>query len=123
MSIGNTESNPYYPILSDKEVQAILDSVNSDLNAAIKKAAISASFHVISIPNREKIGDIEIWNEYSRNYLEALKTIIEDNSYLMPKGMMPYAGGIHNDDFYKTKNSPNRHAGTLADVVRKTGRV
>lgn len=123
MSIGNTESNPYYPILTRDEIQAILDSVDGDTNAAIKKAAISASFYVISIPNREKIGDIEIWNEYSRNYLEALKSIIEDNTYLMPKGMMPYAGGIHNEDFNKANSNPNRHVGNLVDVVRKTRRV
>lgn len=122
LAIGNTTANPYYPILTDDEVQAILDSVDGDIHSATKKAASNASFVVISIPNREKIGDIEMWNEYSRNYLEALKNILQDNSYLMPKGMMPYAGGIHNIDFNKSEMNPNRHASSLARVVRQTKR-
>lgn len=125
LAIGNTKANPYYPILTDEEVQAILDSVDGNIALASKRAATNASFVVISIPNREKIGDIEIWNEYSRNYIEALKNVINDQTYLLPNGMMPYAGGIENSDFIEAKRDPNRHAGGLVnviDVTRRRGR-
>lgn len=122
LSIGNTPSNPYYPILSEVEVQSILDSVDGDVHLAVKKAASNASFVVISIPNREKIGDIEMWNEYSKNYLLALRNLLEDNSYTLPKGLMPYAGGIHSDDFNRAEMDRNRNQSKIAEVVRVTRR-
>ena len=120
LSIGNTTANPYYPILTDVEVQSILDSVDGDVHLATKKAASNASFIIISIPNREKIGDIEIWNEYSRNYLVALNNIIKDDSYVLPKGLMPYAVGIDNADYHKNDRSVSRHKSSLARVVANT---
>lgn len=122
LSIGNTPSNPYYPILSNREVQSILDSVDGDVHLATRKAANNASFVIISIPNREKIGDIEMWNEYSKNYLMALRNILEDNSYTLPNGLMPYAGGIHSEDYCKTEMDRNRNQSKIAGVVRTTRR-
>lgn len=120
LSIGNTTANPYYPILTDDEVQSILDSVDGDVHLATKKAASNASFIVIAIPNREKIGDMEIWNEYSRNYLTALNNIITDDTYTLPKGLMPYAGGIDTADYKRNQDNPARHQSSLARVVENT---
>lgn len=120
IAIGNTRQNPYYPVLSEEEVEAILDSVDGDVLLATKKAAQAAMFVVISIPSREKIGDIEIWNEYSSNYLSALKQVVSDSSYTLPKGLMPYAGGIDKADFLSNACNPNRKSSELAETVRET---
>lgn len=120
IAIGNTRQNPYYPVLTEEEVEAILDSVDGDVLLATKKAAQAAMFVVISIPSREKIGDIEIWNEYSANYLSALKQVVSDSSYTLPKGLMPYAGGIDKADFISNSCNPARKSSELAETVRET---
>jgi len=89
--IMNVPSNPFYPIFSDEEIQQFLDLNNQNVYAAAKMAAISASFAIAGYNTRERTGDIEVWNDYSKNYLTALGNFINNPSTLMPMGLMPWS--------------------------------
>lgn len=89
--IMNVSSNPFYPIFSDEEIQQFLDLNNQNVYAAAKMAAISASFAIAGYSTRERTGDIEVWNDYSKNYLTALGNFINNPSTLIPVGLMPWS--------------------------------
>jgi hypothetical protein len=95
--IGDTEGSPFYPLFSDIEIQFFLDSYGSVAEAS-KIAAISASFQLAAWNTRERTGDIEVWNELSKQYLKALENLIgkagSGGTTTIPNGIMPYAGGI-----------------------------
>lgn len=89
--IMNVPSNPFYPIFSDEEIQQFLDLNNQNVYAAAKMAAISASFAIAGYSTRERTGDIEVENNYSKNYLTALGNFINNPSTLIPMGLMPWS--------------------------------
>lgn len=95
--IGDTDGSPFYPLFSDIEIQFFLDSYGSVAEAS-KIAAISASFQLAAWNTRERTGDIEVWNELSKQYLKALENLIGGGggggTTTIPNGLMPYAGGI-----------------------------
>ena len=89
--IGNIPSNPFYPIFSDEEIQQFLDLTGQNIYAAARMAAISASFTVAGFSSRERTGDIEVWNDYAKNYLAALGNFINNPTLLIPMGLMPWS--------------------------------
>lgn len=89
--IMNVPSNPFYPIFSEEEIQQFLDLNNQNVYAAAKMAAISASFAIAGYSTRERTGDIEVENNYSKNYLTALGNFINNPSTLIPMGLMPWS--------------------------------
>lgn len=89
--IGNTISNPFYPIFSDEEIQQFLDLTNQNVYQAARMAAISASFTISGYSSRERTGDIEVWNDYAKNYLAALGNFINNPTVLIPLGLMPWS--------------------------------
>ena len=89
--IGNTVGNPFYPIYNDEEIQQFLDLNNQNVYQAARMAAISASFTIAGYSTRESVGDIEIWNDYAKNYLAALGNFINNPTVLIPMGLMPWS--------------------------------
>ena len=89
--IGNVPSNPFYPIFSDIEIQQFLDLNNQNVYQAARMAAISASFTISGYSSRERTGDIEVWNDYAKNYLAALGNFINNPTVLIPMGLMPWS--------------------------------
>lgn len=89
--IGNTISNPFYPIFSDEEIQQFLDLNNQNVYQAARMAAISASFTIAGYSTRERTGDIEVWSDYAKNYLAALANFINNPTVLIPMGLMPWS--------------------------------
>lgn len=89
--IGNTPSNPFYPIFSPEEIQQFLDLNNQNIPAAARMAAIAASMTIAGWSTRESTGDIWVENEYAKNYLAALKNFINSPTTLIPVGLMPWS--------------------------------
>lgn len=89
--IGDIASNPFYPIYSDVEIQQFLDLNNQNVYAAARMAAISASFTIAGYSSRERTGEIEVWNDYAKNYLAALGNFINNPTTLIPMGLMPWS--------------------------------
>lgn len=89
--IGNTISNPFYPIFSDEEIQQFLDLNGQNVYQAARMAAIAASMTIAGYNSREVTGDIEIWNDYAKNYLAALANFINNPTILIPMNLMPWS--------------------------------
>jgi hypothetical protein len=122
LAIGNTPNNPYYPLLTEDDIESILESTNDDINAAIKRAANSAYMYIISIPTREKIGDIELYNTYASEYRLALGRLLTSTDYTLPMGIMPYAGGISESDYIANVNNSDRHLSKISQAIKDAER-
>lgn len=89
--IGDVPSNPFYPLYTDQEIQQFLDLTNQNVFQAARLAAISASFMIAGYSTRERTGDIEVENNYAKNYLAALGNFINSPTTLIPMGLMPWS--------------------------------
>lgn len=99
LKIGDTETSPFYPLLSDEEIQYFLDANGGNVTTASVEAAYACLMQVIAIPVREKSGEIEVWNNISKEYINALKLIISSTpAVIFGSGIMPYAAGISWED-------------------------
>lgn len=114
--IGNVVGNPFYPIFSDEEIQFFLDQNNQNVQAAARMAAIAASFQVSSFNTREETGDILVWNDYAKNYLAALKNVIDNPISNLPNGIMPYASGISWADICANNANPDTVRSPLTQI-------
>ena len=88
--VGDTLNSPFYPQLTDEQIQGLLDMSNGSVFAAAKLAAISIAMNIAGYNTREIAGDIHVYNEYSRNYLKALEFLITNPGALIPNGLMPW---------------------------------
>lgn len=89
--IGDIPSNPFYPLYTDEEIQQFLDLTNQNVFQAARLAAISASFTVAGYSTRERTGDIEVENNYAKNYLSALGNFINNPTFIIPPGLFPWS--------------------------------
>ena len=117
--IGDTGGSPFYPLFSDEEIQFFLDSYGGVAEAS-KVAAISASFQLAAWNTKERTGDIEVWNELSKQYLKALENLIGKagggGTTIIPNGLMPYAGGISWDDVNANNTNPDNVRPALTQI-------
>lgn len=106
--IGLGTNSPFHDLLSDEEIQWFLDYNNRRIIDAAVMAAVSVSLAVTGIPSRERVGDIDVWNNISTAYSKALDNFIKDSSAAtLPNGLMPYAAGISWSDVCANKNNPD----------------
>lgn len=89
--IGSVPSNPFYPIFSNEEIQQFLDMNGQNVYQAARMAAIAASMTIAGYSSREVSGDLEVWNDYAKNYLAALGNFINNPTVLIPMGLMPWS--------------------------------
>ena len=115
--IGLGPNSPFGDLLSDEEIQWFLDYNNGRVIDAARMAAISVSLAVTGIPSRERVGDIDVWNNISTAYLKALDNFIKDASAkTLPNGLMPYASGISWSDACANNNDPDNVRPKLTKV-------
>lgn len=114
--IGNSVANPFYPIFSNEEIQQFLDLNNQSVPLAARMAAIAASFTIAGYNTREQTGDILVWNDYAKNYLAALKNLIDNPIVNLPNGMMPWAGGISWADVCANNSNPDNVRPKLTQI-------
>lgn len=91
--IGDTPSSPFYPLFSDEEIKSFLDLVSGDIRGAVRYAAISAAMQLAGFSTRERTGNIEVWNDLSKNYLIALEMMLQNQDKEIPSGLMPWLAG------------------------------
>jgi len=96
--IADSEGGKFYPMLSDEQIEDALVLYNND----IRKAASFCAGVVIRIlaqkSTKEVYGDIEVWAEDRKLYLESLKLLQNDPSITIPANFIPYAAGISVSD-------------------------
>ncbi len=103
---GDVEGNPLYPILTDEQIQYFLDLHSGNILAASKDCALAIVMQFAGIPQREKVGDIEVWRSVD-SYLNALKFLISNPSISLPNGLMPWAGGISKEEMCLNNSNPD----------------
>lgn len=116
MLVGDTESSPFYPVLSDEQYQALIDLYGPSTQNVVKWAAASIALTIAGYNIRERVGDEEIWNNYASNYLKALQAIIDNPIISIPNGMMPWAGGISWVDVCANNSNPDNVRSPLTQI-------
>lgn len=114
--IGDVEGSPFYQLFSDEEIQFFLDQNNGNVQLAARMAAIAASFQLSGWNTRERVGDEEIWNSLSTQYLKALQNLIENPIESLPNGLMPWAGGISWADVCANNQNPDNVRSPLTKI-------
>lgn len=114
--VGDTESSPFYPVLSNDQIQALIDLYGPSVTEVARWAAISISFTIAGYNTRETTGDISVWNEFAKNYLAALENIINNPVVALPNGMMPWAGGISWSDICANNSNPDNVRSPLTQI-------
>lgn len=114
--IGDVPTSPFYQLFSDEEIQFFLDQNNQNIQLAARMAAIAASFQLAGWNTRERVGDEEIWNSLSTQYLKALQNVIDNPIINLPNGMMPWAGGISWADVCANNANPDNVRSPLTQI-------
>ena len=114
--IGDVEGSPFYQLFDDTEIQFFLDQNNGNIQLAARMAAIAASFQLAGWNTRERVGDEEIWNSLSTQYLKALQNVIDNPIINLPNGMMPWAGGISWSDVCANNSNPDNVRSPLTQI-------
>lgn len=93
-SLPFLEPNDY--IVSDEEIEWAIENYNNDVMAAARFCCHVISRWMVRVNTKEIFGDVEMWNEASKQYRAALKDFLDDKTLVsvIPKGVMPYAAGI-----------------------------
>ena len=111
---GDTETSPFYPVLTDEEIGSILEYRGWDVKKGISDCAIAASMQFAQMTYRERTGDIEVWNNVSLQYQKALQDLIADNNIgSLGVGLKPYFGGISWCEVGKINNNPDQVRSSL----------
>lgn len=111
LRIGDIEGSPFYPILTDEQIQYFLDIHNGNISAASKDAALAVLMQMAGMATRERVGDVEVWRSADA-YMAALKFIISNPTLTIPNGLMPWSGGISKEEMCKNNSNPDlvKHA-------------
>lgn len=117
LTIGDVLNNPFYPMFADEEYQAFLNYTNGVVQRAIRMAAIGASMMLATINYKEVVGDEAIWSNVSRDYQNALKSLISESAInALPDGIMPYASGISWADVNANNSNPDNVRPQLTQI-------
>lgn len=115
--IGLGTNSPFADFLTDDEIQWFLDYNDGRVIDAARMAAISLSMQLTGVPSRERVGDIDVWNNISTAYIKALDNFIKDSSAkTLPNGLMPYAAGISWVDMKANDNNPDNVRSRLIQI-------
>lgn len=115
--IGLGTNSPFADFLTDDEIQWFLDYNDGRVIDAARMAAISLSMQLTGVPSRERVGDIDVWNNISTAYIKALDNFIKDSSAkTLPNGLMPYAAGISWVDMKANDNNPDNVRNRLTQI-------
>lgn len=107
LRIGDKSPSPFYPLLSDDEIEYVLESVNDDINSAIKICATSAALTLAQMPKREYYDDLVEVETDPKEYLKFLLAISKDPMFALPSNLKPYAAGISKADLCASMNDPD----------------
>ena len=98
LMLGDIPGGPYYPMFTEDQYLQFLVLGHGDVNRAAVYAAISAGYMVSGESSREVIGDLQISNFTSANYLKLLDYLISNVGRVPPAGLMPWFAGQNSCD-------------------------
>lgn len=96
--IADAEGGKFYPILTDEEIEDALDLFNNDILKTASFCAGAVIRELSQKSTKEVYGDVEVWAEDRKLYLESLKQLQADPSIAIPSSFSPYAAGISVSD-------------------------
>lgn len=101
-------------IVSDEEIEWALEYCNDDVLQAARLCCHSLTKWIAGVNTKEMFGDVEVWNEVSKQYRNAIKDFLNDKTLIsvIPKGVMPWAAGISINDLvtsFSDRDNPNRY--------------
>lgn len=105
--IGDVPSSPFYPLFADEDIESFLNLVGGDVRQAARYAAISGSMQLAGFSTRERTGNIEVWNDLSKNYLVALEMFLQNQDKEIPSGLMPWLAGQSKKELCGIKSNPD----------------
>jgi hypothetical protein len=114
--LGITESNPFYPILDDDEVEYALELASGNPLKAARYAGVWASAVISALPIKEMTDEVELWTKYPSEYRQTLNLLL-DESKNIPAGLMPYFAGISCKEFWKQSSNPDNITSPLEKLV------
>lgn len=107
-SIGDNPSSPFYPLLPDEVIQDFIDQNGGNLNKASIQCAYAAGITLMQKNTKEKVGEIEVWNEARKQLYDFLKDYIKNQgSSVNISGIIPYAAGISVSDLEASAADPD----------------
>ena len=106
--VGDTPSNPFYPVFTDEQYEALIEAYGPNLQNIIRWTAGAIAMTIAGYNTRETTGDISVWNDYAKNYLAALESLISDTGTAsIPSGLLGYAAGISYEDVCANNSNPD----------------
>lgn len=90
--VGDSEGNPFYPLMPDSAYEGFLTTTNNDIMQAAKLAAVSISFMIAGWNTTEQIGDLRFSNDFARNYQRVLQLILTSPGLIsIPQSVYPWS--------------------------------
>lgn len=114
--IGASSSSPFYPLISDEEVEEFLSMNGGDVRLAARDAAISLSLQLAGGNIKERYGDVEVWSNLA-TYSKLLVHVINNPSTQIPNGLMPWAGGIDKEEIILNNTDPTINHPPLEKIL------
>jgi hypothetical protein len=97
--IADTPDSKFYPLIKeDKGIEAVLNIYGGNIPKAAAYCAGIAYRELVKFATKEKYGDMEVWAEDKRYYLDSLQALQNDPSAILPANFMPYIAGISQSD-------------------------
>lgn len=116
--VGDTESSMFYPLMSDEDIISMLKVERYNVLKAAKRSATTIAFLLATSNTRERIVDIDVFNEASTAYKEVLELFIKDVGNMnLPNALLPYAAGISKEDYCKSIRNPDTKRSPLAQIT------
>lgn len=116
--VGDVPQSVFYPVLSDEEIEVILELENWNVMRAAKRVAVSVAFYLSTTNYKERTGDIEVINNASMQYQRVLDKFLNDaGESALPEGIMPYAAGISIYDVCASNSNPDKNRSPLARIT------
>jgi len=100
--VADTEGGVFYPMMTDEEIQDCLDLFNGNVMQAAYFCAGVIIRNLAQKSTKEVTGDIEVWAEDRKLYLDSLKSFISNPVISLPVGFTPYVAGISKSDLEKS---------------------
>lgn len=111
--IGNTSDSIFYPLFEDEQIEYFLKMKNGDVYQAARLAATSAAFKLAQTSNRERVGDVEVWNEAGKQYRAALKDFLDETRNIIHTDAFPWAAGIDSCELQRNLLNPKLNKSPL----------
>lgn len=91
--IGLGPNSPFNEFVTDAEIEWALEIANGDVWQAARMVAIALSLNLSTVNTRERTGQIEVWNQASTAYRQALDNFINDPTVRIPANLFPWSAG------------------------------